>query len=161
MGDYLQPTNLDDALGALMDRPWTILAGGTDIYPARVGKPFDEDVLDISRLDALRGITEETDHFRLGALTSWTELIDADLPPMFDGLKQAAREVGGVQIQNAGTIAGNVCNASPAADGMPGLVALDASVVLASVSGEREVPISEFVQGNRRTARLRASASRW
>ena len=95
MGDYLQPTNLDDALGALMDRPWTILAGGTDIYPARVGKPFDEDVLDISRLDALRGITEEEDHFRLGALTSWTELLDADLPPMFDGLKQAAREVGG------------------------------------------------------------------
>ena len=119
MGDYLQPTHLDDALTALMDRPWTILAGGTDIYPARVGKPFDEDVLDLSRLDELRGITEEDDHFRIGALATWSELIAADLPPMFDGLKRAARDVGGRQIQNAATIAGNVCNASPAADGVP------------------------------------------
>jgi CO/xanthine dehydrogenase FAD-binding subunit len=153
MGDYLQPTNLDDALGALMDRPWTILAGGTDIYPARVGKPFDEDVLDISRLDALRGITEETDHFRLGALTSWTELIDADLPPMFDGLKQAAREVGGVQIQNAGTIAGNVCNASPAADGVPPLLTLNAEIELAATRGRSVIPVEKFIINNRQTRR--------
>jgi CO/xanthine dehydrogenase FAD-binding subunit len=153
MGDYLQPTNLDDALGALMDRPWTILAGGTDIYPARVGKPFDEDVLDISRLDALRGITEEEDHFRLGALTSWTELLDADLPPMFDGLKQAAREVGGMQIQNAGTIAGNVCNASPAADGVPPLLTLNAELELAATRGRSVIPVEKFIINNRQTRR--------
>ena len=80
-------------------------------------------------------------------------LIRADLPDWFGAMKQAAHEVGGVQIQNAGTIIGNICNASPAADGVPGLVALDASVVLGSVSGEREVPITEFVLGNRKTAR--------
>src|SRR4029079_12030657 len=65
----------------------------------------------------------------------------------------AAREVGGVQIQNAGTVAGNVCNASPAADGMPALLALDAEVELQSVAGSRRLPLDRFVLGSRRTAR--------
>ena len=80
------------------------------------------------------------------------ELIEADLPPLFDGLKQAAREVGGRQIQNAGTIAGNLCNASPAADGVPPLLALDAEVELAGRAGTRRLPLGEFITGNRRTA---------
>jgi len=153
MPTYLRPTELDDALKALATGGHTIVAGGTDFYPARVGRNIDEDVLDVTAIDGLRAIEERGDHFYIGAAATWTDLIRADLPDWFRAMKQAAREVGGVQIQNAGTIDGNVCNASPAADGMPGLVALDASVVLASVSGEREVPISEFVQGNRRTAR--------
>ena len=81
----------------------------------------------------------------IGATTTWTDLIREDLPDWFRAMKLAAKEVGGVQIQNAGTIVGNVCNASPAADGAPGLLALDASVVLASLSGERIIPITEFV----------------
>jgi len=158
MPSYLRPTELDDALKALAVGGHTIVAGGTDFYPARVGRNIDEDVLDVTAIDGLRAIEARTDptngdHFYIGAGATWTDLIRADLPDWFRAMKQAAREVGGVQIQNAGTIVGNVCNASPAADGMPGLVALDASVVLASVSGEREVPISEFVQGNRKTAR--------
>ena len=153
MPSYLRPTELDDALKALANGGHTIVAGGTDFYPARVGRNIDEDVLDVTAIDGLRAIEARGDHFYIGAGATWTDLIRADLPDWFRAMKQAAREVGGVQIQNAGTIVGNVCNASPAADGMPGLVALDASVVLASVSGEREVPISEFVQGNRRTAR--------
>jgi CO/xanthine dehydrogenase FAD-binding subunit len=68
-------------------------------------------------------------------------------------LKLAAREIGGIQIQNAGTIAGNVCNASPAADSLPSLLALDAEVELASLDGQRRLPIAEFVTGNRRTLR--------
>ena len=72
------------------------------------------------------------------------ELLEADLPPLFDGLKQAAREVGGVQIQNAGTIAGNLCNASPAADGVPPLLALDASVELAAPAGRRTLPLARL-----------------
>lgn len=153
MPSYLRPTELDDALKALAAGGHTIVAGGTDFYPARVGRTIDEDVLDVTAIDGLRAIEVRDDHFYIGAGATWTDLIRADLPDWFRAMKQAAREVGGVQIQNAGTIVGNVCNASPAADGMPGLVALDASVVLASVSGEREVPISEFVQGNRKTAR--------
>ncbi|MDP1751257.1 MAG: FAD binding domain-containing protein, partial [Reyranella sp.] len=79
------------------------------------------------------------------------ELIEADLPPMFDGLKQAAREVGGRQIQNAGTLAGNLCNASPAADGVPGLLALGAEVEIASCTESRRVPLEQFITGARRT----------
>ena len=153
MSSYLRPTELDDALQALAAGDRIIVAGGTDFYPARVGKPIDEDILDVTAIGGLRWIEQHGDYFHIGATATWTDLIRADLPDWFSALKQAAREVGGVQIQNAGTIVGNICNASPAADGMPGLVALDASVVLGSVSGEREVLITDFVHGNRKTAR--------
>lgn len=155
MSSYLRPTELDEALQALAAGDRIIVAGGTDFYPARVGKPVDEDILDVTAIGGLRRIEQRGDHFHIGATATWTDLIRADLPEWFRAMKQAAREVGGVQIQNAGTIVGNICNASPAADGVPGLVALDASVLLGSVSGEREVPISEFVLGNRKTARKR------
>jgi CO/xanthine dehydrogenase FAD-binding subunit len=150
MGDYLRPTSLDQALQALA-RPWTVLAGGTDFYPARVGRAIDENVLDITAISALRGIAAGSDGWRLGATTTWSELLAAELPPLFDGLKQAAREVGGRQIQNAGTLAGNLCNASPAADGVPPLLALDAEVELAGRAGARRLPLSTFITGNRRT----------
>ena len=153
MSSYLRPTELDEALAALADGGKTIVAGGTDFYPARVGKPTDEDVLDVTAIAGLRAIEDRGDHYLIGAAATWTDLIRADLPDWFRAMKQAAREVGGVQIQNAGTIVGNVCNASPAADGVPGLFALDASVRLGSVSGERDVPIGDFVLGNRKTAR--------
>jgi CO/xanthine dehydrogenase FAD-binding subunit len=150
MGDYRQPTRLEEALEALA-RPCTVLAGGTDFYPARVGRAIDEDILDISRIKSLAGISCHGTGWRLGAATTWSELLAADLPPLFDGLKQAAREVGGRQIQNAGTLAGNLCNASPAADGVPPLLALDAEVELASRDRVRHLPLSEFIVGNRRT----------
>jgi len=152
MGSYLRPTEIRDALCALGAGPRAILAGGTDFYPARVGRTIDEDILDITALP-LAGIDDGGDHWRIGALTTWSELIAAPLPPCFDALKLAAREVGGVQIQNAGTIAGNICNASPAADGVPPLLAMDAAVELASVRGERSVALRDFVTGNRQTAR--------
>lgn len=153
MGSYLKPTTLGDALRMLASSSRIIVAGGTDYYPARVGKPLDDDVLDITGLDSLRAIREEHDHWRIPALATWTDLIEASLPPLFDGLKRAAREVGGVQIQNAGTICGNLCNASPAADGTPNLLALNGLVELSSARGERLMPIDGFVTGNRRTAR--------
>jgi CO/xanthine dehydrogenase FAD-binding subunit len=151
MGDYLRPTRLDEALQALT-RSRTVLAGGTDFYPARVGRAIDEDVLDVTGIAALRGITANADGWRLGATTTWSELLDTPLPSLFDGLKQAAREVGGRQIQNAGTLAGNLCNASPAADGVPPLLALDAEVELAGPAGPRRLPLGAFITGNRRTA---------
>ena len=153
MGSYLRPTELNDALGALGAGPRAILAGGTDFYPARVGRAIDEDILDITALAALRGIEDRGDHWRIGALVTWSEVMTAALPPCFDGLKLAAREVGGVQIQNTGTLAGNLCNASPAADGVPPLLALDAAVELASPGGERCVKLAGFITGNRKTAR--------
>ncbi len=153
MASYLRPRELDEALRALRIAPRVVLAGGTDYYPARVGKPLDDEILDISAIDALLRIEEDEAGWRIPARCTWSALIAASLPPLFDGLKAAAREVGGAQIQNAGTLCGNVCNASPAADGIPNLLALDARVELSRVGSVREVPIAEFVLGNRRTAR--------
>ena len=150
---YLCPSALPQALTALAGAKYTILAGGTDFYPARVGKPLSEAVLDISALDELRGISTSEQGYRIGALTTWSELLRAELPPCFDGLKQAAREIGGVQIQNLGTVGGNLCNASPAADSIPNLLALNAQVELRSEQGSRCLPVAEFMLGNRRTAR--------
>lgn len=153
MGTYVRPGDLADALDALRSGAPRIIAGGTDYYPARVGRPLADDVLDITALDGLRGIADRGDHYRIGALATWTDLIETPLPPAFDGLKLAAREIGGVQIQNAGTLCGNICNASPAADGVPNFLVLNAAVELSSFSGARFVPMAEFITGNRTTVR--------
>jgi CO/xanthine dehydrogenase FAD-binding subunit len=151
MAEYLRPHHLEEALRALV-RPVTVLAGGTDFYPARVGCTIEEDVLDITAIEALRGVSEDDAGWRIGATTRWSELIEASLPPLFDGLKQAAREIGGRQIQNTGTIAGNLCNASPAADGVPCLLALDAELEIAAPAGMRRLSVGDFLLGVRRTA---------
>lgn len=150
---YLRPVGLEEALAALAGGGLAVLAGGTDFYPARVGRPLREDVLDISGLAGLRGVSREDGRWRIGALTTWSDLAGQPLPPLFDGLKLAAREVGGIQIQNAGTVGGNICNASPAADGVPCLLTLDAEVELASVRGRRRVDLARFITGGRQTAR--------
>lgn len=154
---YLRPLGLDEAVAALAVDGCTVLAGGTDLYPAELGSApalaGDDPVLDITALSGLRGIEESDAFWRLGALTTWSDLLKAPLPPGFNALKQAAREVGGVQIQNAGTIAGNLCNASPAADGVPPLLALDAVVELISRAGQRRLALDDFILGNRKTAR--------
>src|SRR5207248_978304 len=108
---------------------------------------------DLSAVSELRGISIEAGHVCIGGLTTWTELRSTPLPRCFDCLKLAAREIGGVQIQNRGTIAGNLCNASPAADGVPPLLALNAEVELVSNGGTRRVPLSDFIVGNRKTLR--------
>jgi CO/xanthine dehydrogenase FAD-binding subunit len=152
MALYLRPRTIEEAVAALATQGPAVLAGGTDFYPARVGKPLDDDVVDITAIDALRGIHDAGDHWRIGAAVTWREVIDAALPPLFDGLRLAAREVGGAQIQNAGTIAGNLCNASPAADGVPALLALDARLQLRSATTARTLSVADFVRGNRRTS---------
>jgi N-methylhydantoinase B len=168
MGIYLRPESLGEALAALADpehsRPadpldrLTPLAGGTDVYPARAGadawgRPAPRNVLDLSRIPELDGISTAPDgSVRIGARVTWTRMTEAGLPPAFRCLEQAGRGVGGVQVQNRGTLVGNLCNASPAADGVPPLLALDAEVEAASARGVRRVPLSGFVLGNRRTA---------
>jgi len=120
-----------------------ILAGGTDVFPSLGDRPLSGPVLDISGLAEIRGIQFTAEHIVFGARTTWSEVLAASLPRGFDGLKAAAREVGSVQIQNAATIAGNLCNASPAADGVAALLALDAELVLASRSASRTLPLGE------------------
>ncbi len=148
---FERPRSLENALSVLAAGNWSILSGGTDFYPAMGDRVCHGNVLDISGIEGLRFIGQRNSCWEIGGLTTWTDVIRADLPPAFDGLKLAAREVGSVQIQNRGTIAGNLCNASPAADGVPPLLTLGASVRLASRSGTRELPLSEFIVGNRET----------
>ena len=148
---YLRPDRLDETLAILASEPRLVVAGGTDVYPAYATRPIDRPVLDITALPGLRGVADEGDAWRIPALTTWTDLAGTSLPPELDGLRAAARTIGGRQIQNAGTVCGNVVNASPAADGLPNLLALDAAVEVASADGSRAVPVADFVLGNRRT----------
>jgi CO/xanthine dehydrogenase FAD-binding subunit len=150
---YAKPRTVDEALGLLADGEWRILAGGTDFYPALGSLPLKHDVLDVNGLGELDHITEMHEEFVVGARASWTSVLRRDLPPAFDALKLAAREVGSIQIQNRATVAGNLCNASPAADGVPPLLALDAGVELRSAKGSRTLPLFDFILGNRKTAR--------
>lgn len=148
---YLKPKNLSEAVSLLATSGGQILAGGTDFYPAQGERLPQGNIVDIAALGEIRGISADESHIRIGGLTTWTEVIRAPLPRCFDALKAAAREVGSVQIQNRGTVAGNLCNASPAADGVPPLLALDAEVELASSIGARRLPLAQFITGNRKT----------
>lgn len=126
------------------------IAGATDVlvhWPANLaGK--NRDYLDLSRLDALRPMRWTDDHLTLGALTTYWDVIrDARCTTEFPLLADAGRQVGAVQIQSRGTWAGNIVNASPAADGVPVLMAYDATVVLESKSGTEEVRLDEFYSG--------------
>ena len=117
---FSRPASVAEALALLADPATTPLAGGTDYFANRVGQLPGGRLVDLSGVDALKGIRlQADDSWRIGAATTWTAVLRAELPPAFDGLKLAAREVGGVQIQNCGTVGGNLCNASPAADGVP------------------------------------------
>ncbi|HRD74839.1 MAG TPA: FAD binding domain-containing protein, partial [Hyphomicrobiaceae bacterium] len=157
---YFRPATLAEALGVRAAGA-AIIAGATDVYPALVPgigrdlRPFGRGArasLDITGLAELRGIEERDGLWRIGAATTWTEIADARLPPAFACLRLAAREVGGRQIQNRGTIGGNLVNASPAADGFPPLLALDAEVELQRRGHVRRLPLSRFVSGPRTTA---------
>jgi len=150
---FERPGSIDEATRLLAAGPWAVLAGGTDLYPAHVGRPMAAPLLDVTAIAALRGIRRDAGGWSIGATTTWSDVVRAELPALFDALRAAAREVGGVQIQNTGTVAGNLCNASPAADGTPVLMALGALAVLRSERGERAVPVEQFVLGNRRTVR--------
>lgn len=150
---YHQPRTLHEAVALLAAHGGVLVAGGTDVFPALVERPAPETVIDLSRVAELKGISLGPQHVRIAGGTTWSELACAELPPAFAGLKAAAREIGSIQIQNRGTLAGNLCNASPAADGVPPLLALDAMVELAGCGGTRRLALADFIQGNRRTAR--------
>ena len=157
MTAYHRPRTLEEALTIRAVRDVAVIAGGTDIYPAHAarrgwGDPAHKDLLDITAIPGLDRIAEDKGAWRIGCLVTWSALRDAKLPPLFDGLKAAAREVGGRQVQNRGTLAGNLCTASPAGDGIPNLLALDASLELASPRGSRVLKLAQFLTGYRVTA---------
>jgi CO/xanthine dehydrogenase FAD-binding subunit len=147
--NYYMPKSLPKALSYLANGNAFVIAGGTDFFPSLDSRPVPSKLLDLSDINELRGISHQNNRWRFGATTTWTDIVNAELPKCFDGLKACALEVGSLQIQNAGTIAGNLCNASPAADGVPSLLTLDATVELSSLNGVREVALSDFITGVR------------
>jgi CO/xanthine dehydrogenase FAD-binding subunit len=147
---YFEPKTLDHALEMLSQSHVSLIAGGTDFFPTKGEGKVTGNLLDLTGIVELQGITETKQGWRIGATATWRDLLNAKLPPAFDGLKQAACEAGSVQIQNAATVVGNLCNASPAADGIPPLLALDAEVEIASGTGARRVKLCDFITGVRR-----------
>jgi CO/xanthine dehydrogenase FAD-binding subunit len=152
----LEPRSLADALKMLRDEPSLVpMAGCTDLYVSlNFGTLEETRFLNLWRLAALRTIEVRGDALSIGALATHTDLIRSPLVrtrvPM---LASAAREVGGVQIQNRGTIGGNVANASPAGDTLPVLSAADAFVILKRAGDTRRVPFTAFYTGYRQTVR--------
>ena len=153
------PTRLEAAYALLADadrRPWRPLAGGTDLMvqmTGEIGEPPAR-LLDIWRLDELRGIAVEADALVIGALSTYSEIRRSPLVAEFmPALSEAAATIGAAQIQNRGTIGGNVVNASPAGDTLPVLLATGATYVLGSAQGEREVAADDFWPAYRTTAR--------
>jgi CO/xanthine dehydrogenase FAD-binding subunit len=153
MAGFLRPKSIAEAVDALEQGKVLVLAGGTDLFPALGNQPFDGTILDVSSVPELLGITQSGETISIGGAATWSAIAKADLPRCFTALKQAAGKIGSIQIQNRGTIAGNLCNASPAADGIPPLLVLDAEVVLQSTLGTRSLPLHEFVVGRRQTQR--------
>jgi CO/xanthine dehydrogenase FAD-binding subunit len=151
----VSPRELAEAYALLAQGPIRPIAGGTDLMVAltgELGEPPDR-MLDLWRLDALRGIAIEGDTISLGALTTYTAIRrSAVCREHLPVLVEAAATIGAAQIQNRGTIGGNVVNASPAGDTLPVLLASDATFEIGSVRGERVVPAHEFWPAYRRTA---------
>jgi len=149
------PTNLDEAYRLLAERgPGAkIIAGGTDLMVLINGRLLDTtEFIDIWRLNELRGVSDEGETIRIGALTTYTQLIKSPLVQQYiPALAEASRTIGAIQIQNRGTIGGNVINASPAGDSLPVLAAFEAEVEIGSVRGVRRVGFNYFYTGYRKT----------
>jgi xanthine dehydrogenase small subunit len=151
-----RPSTLREALEMLRDeRPLSPVAGCTDVYVnLQFGTAKERRYIDLWPLSELRGVRVERGVLRIGALTTYSELIASSLVrrriPM---LAAAAREIGGKQIQNRGTIGGNIANASPAGDSLPVLAVANATIVLQNLDAERRIPFAEFFTGYRASVR--------
>jgi CO/xanthine dehydrogenase FAD-binding subunit len=149
------PRDLFEAYERLADGPARPIAGGTDVMVAITGElgPIPERMLDLSRIEALRGIELEAGHLVLGARTTYTEIRRSTLcREHLPALVEAAATIGAAQIQNRGTIGGNLANASPAGDTLPILLAADAVILVGGQRGEREIAASDFFVDYRKTA---------
>jgi CO/xanthine dehydrogenase FAD-binding subunit len=154
--ELVAPRTLGEALRLLRADPGLMpLAGCTDVYVAlNAGAPPARRFLDLWRLDELRGIRLEHGTLSIGALSTYTELMaSAHVRARLPMLAAAAREVGGRQIHNRGTLGGNIANASPAGDTLPVLLAADARVILKSVEGIRRVAFTDYYTGYRASVR--------
>ena len=149
---YYRPDKINDALDSLSREKLTIAAGCTDLLPSTQQDNLGDNILDISGIKSLRNIDFENGFRRIGSGVTWTDIVENNnLPNCYDMLKECSLQIGSQQIQNLGTIGGNLCNASPAADGVPCLLSLDASIELLSVNGKRVLKLEDFIKGSRKT----------
>ena len=151
----VSPATLSEALTLMSEGDYRPLAGGTDLMVQLAADLAEAPaaVLDLSRLSELTGVSTDGYDVTVGALTTYTELRHAPvLSARLPALVEAAATIGAAQIQNRGTIGGNICNASPAGDTLPVLLAVDAEFDVGSVSGQRAIPAREFWTGYRQTA---------
>src|SRR2546427_1335705 len=145
------PTTLSEALTIVASDggAWRPFAGGTDLMVLlEAGKLPHKNYLNIWNLSELRGIEVSDAYVSLGALTTYTEVHNHEiLRAEFPMLCQAAKETGGIAIQNRGTLGGNIVNASPAADSPPALLAYGAELEFVSRGGSRRIPYDKFHSG--------------
>lgn len=153
---YLAPTTVEEAVSALASHSGDcrILAGGTDLLVRMRSDMADPDaVVDLKRIDALRQITPEDGGWRIGAAVSGAEMGEhADLVADWPGVVEATNLIGSTQIQGRCTMAGNLCNASPAADSVPAMVAAGAVARVVGPDGTRVVPVEEIPAGPGKTS---------
>jgi len=154
--DYRSPGTVKEAVDLLAASGGGahILAGGTDLLvKLRTGFVAPKLVVDLKAIPQLRGISSDARGFRIGAATSCAEIGEhAALGAAWPGVVEALRLIGSTQIQGRATLGGNLCNASPAADSVPALIAAGAACEVAGPAGEREVPVERIVTGPGRTS---------
>ncbi|MCX7864181.1 MAG: xanthine dehydrogenase family protein subunit M [Novosphingobium sp.] len=147
---YHAPATVEEATALLAASPGArVLAGGTDlIVQMRSGRIAPEAIVDIKRIAALSGVRRRGEGFAIGAATPCTALKnDAALVAAWPGVVEAANLIGSVQVRNRASLGGNLCNASPAADSVPALVAAGATCLIAGPAGEREIPVEQLPTG--------------
>lgn len=152
MSDYVRPASLEEALAARASHPeWQVVAGGTDLMVGVLRRPPPPGVIDLFGLAPLRGIREEPDGaVRIGAATTYADLLGSPLvAELFPALRACVREIGALQIQERGTVGGNIATSSPVGDTLPVWLALDAELELGSTRGGRTVPYHAFCTGYR------------
>lgn len=153
--DYVAPTTIEEAVGALASTPDSrVFAGATDLIPQiRSGRPEPGLLVDLKRIDRLTAVTETDDSWTIGAATPTSRLTeDPVFSGQFPGLSEAAGLIGSDQIQNRSSLGGNLCNASPAADSVPGMLVNDVRAVVATADGTRTIPVGDVATAPGRTS---------
>ena len=147
MSMFFQPLTVEEALTCLAKENTMACAGGTNLYVDRKhGKFLDKDYVSLDKLQELKQVEEKEDGWHIGSMVNFATLEKLEIKGA-KCLTKAASLVGAPQIRNRGTVGGNIVSASPAADSVPALMALDAKVVLKSLKGERTVALTEFMKG--------------
>lgn len=144
---YVLASEESQVLDLIQEADARVICGATDWLAGSTGISREARLVDISRVAEFRGLSDHGDGLRVGSATTWSDIGAASLPVALSGLRDAASEIGSRQIQNRATVGGNICNGSPAADGVVMLLALDAYVELKSVYGARRLPLCRFLLG--------------